>query len=401
MPQDNLSSGVVEREPIIRAEYAYNDENGDQLSETVAFPAPKEVIERLTTIIGTREIDMLAMDVEYSDGNITGFAEVIENLQENISPEELNDLTQKIAGMDRHGQHILVNALDLFRRGDSEGLWNTVESIAQTPEPERSAEPEKRNLEGYEELFSVRLDGVTEIVAEKKGADMPYMLCDASRNNILGVKEYRNGIVSDDYLEIMREFTRRINVRLDGLDLGRVYRGSPFDDYRLTAMDCVPGGMDTDLTGKVVVIKPDSLSPEFRSRSFQLALTTGGFGCSPGARGRAVYCTELYSGDKARWERDDILGVASEGVIPKWAKEKLAELQNKPTERESVLAKIKEARDQPKQPRKPKSKGKPERSCDRQETQRLSPRVSCIRFVCAMRLRDTSGQGRRPRRNRT
>jgi hypothetical protein len=158
----------------------------------------------------------------------------------------------------------------------------------------------------------------------------------------------------------MREFTRRLGVRADGLDLGRVYRGSPLDDYRLTAGDCAPGGMDADLTGKVVVITPDVLAPEYRSLSFQLALATGGFGCSPDARGQAVYCTELYSGDKSRWNRSDILGVALADVIPRWAREKLAALQDKPAARESVLAKIKEAREQPKPKRKPKSRGKSE-----------------------------------------
>jgi hypothetical protein len=157
------------------------------------------------------------------------------------------------------------------------------------------------------------------------------MLCDAARDNAFGIETYQNGITGIDYLEIMREFTRRLNVRLDGLELGRVYRGGSLDDYTLAASDCVPGGMDTDLKGKIVVIKPERLSPEYRSLSFQLALATSGFGCEPDARGRAVCCTELYSGEQARWNRSDILGVASEGILPAWAKLKLAALTEQRT----------------------------------------------------------------------
>jgi hypothetical protein len=113
--------------------------------------------------------------------------------------------------------------------------------------------------------------------------------------------------------------------------------------------------MDTDLTDKVVIIKPESLSPEYRSLSFQLSLATSGFGCKPDARGRAVYCTELYSGEQSRWDRSDILGVASDDVIPKWAKEKLAVLECKAPQKESVMKQIREAKTAPKQPRKSKS----------------------------------------------
>ena len=63
-----------------------------------------------------------------------------------------------------------------------------------------------------------------------------------------------------------------------------------------------------------------------------ISFAMGGFGCSPGARGRAVYFEELYSGERCRWDASDVLGVANPEKIPDWAKEKLREYEKKRTE---------------------------------------------------------------------
>ena len=167
---------------------------------------------------------------------------------------------------------------------------------------------EQTLINGYAILQSVKLDGVELIVAEDKGADKPYLLYKGTKDNPLGVMEYRLADAGSDYVTVMREFVRRLGVSLDSLNLDRVYRGSPLTDFTVTAEHCVSGGMNENLTGKVVAIRAESLAPEFRSLSHQLARVTGGFGAHPNARGRAVFCTELYSGSQDRWERSDILG---------------------------------------------------------------------------------------------
>ncbi|MDR2088646.1 MAG: hypothetical protein LBP73_04750 [Clostridiales Family XIII bacterium] len=201
---------------------------------------------------------------------------------------------------------------------------------------------DKRIIDGYTELYAVRLDGAEEIVAENLAATDQYRIYTFTRNNPL-IAEYCVAFACDDYLKVMREFVRRLGVRLDALDLERVYRGSPLADAPLLPEDCAPGGMDADLTGKVVAIKQESLAPEFRATSHQLHLATGGFGCAPKARGRAVYCTDIYSGKQVRWERYDILGVIAEDALPQWAREKLAALRD-PANRESTLAKLREGK---------------------------------------------------------
>ena len=218
---------------------------------------------------------------------------------------------------------------------------------------------EKRTIDGYAVLHAIRIDGAEQIVAEK---DSYYRLYRGERVSTLGIEEYTTVFENRDYLKAMREFTRRINGALDNLGLDRVYRGSPLVDYPLAAEDCVPGGMEADLRGKVVAVRAEVLSPEYRACSHQLMLATGGFGCSPNARGQSVFATNLYSGEENRWNRSDILGVVAENTLPDWAKGKLAKLRV-PAPKESVMGRIQAAKAQPEQERKSlkSHKSEPER----------------------------------------
>jgi hypothetical protein len=91
-------------------------------------------------------------------------------------------------------------------------------------------------------------------------------------------------------------------------------------------------------------------------------LATGGFGCSPNARGQSIFAKNLYSGEENRWSRSDILGVVEENTLPDWAKGKLTKLRE-PAPRESVLGKIRAGKSQlDEENRAPKShKSEPER----------------------------------------
>lgn len=169
------------------------------------------------------------------------------------------------------------------------------------------------------------------------------MVCDCTWDNPFGVDEYKNGVVGDDPVELLRIFTDRLSERMDAIEAERNERGIPFET--LTAADCVPKGMDTDLEGKVVVIKPEKLSSEYQTIDHQLALVTGGNGSRPNARGRAVFAKNLYSGESSRWERQDIAGVLLPARMPSWGYEKLAKVR-KSDQRESVMEKLRQGKTQ-------------------------------------------------------
>lgn len=83
-----------------------------------------------------------------------------------------------------------------------------------------------------------------------------------------------------------------------------------------------------DIKEKIVVLDHRAMKEAYWSTENQLWLAFGGSGCSPNARGRAVYATCLYDGDIARWDREYIIGVLKDEFMPDWAKEKLEEIQN-------------------------------------------------------------------------
>jgi hypothetical protein len=186
---------------------------------------------------------------------------------------------------------------------------------------------DKRIIEGYEEKISIQLAGKYVIFAEKPNDEFPYLVCTAQSNNPLGLEEY-NGIKSDSFIEAMREFSDRVDGLVSQIETERRESGLPFQT--LTATEhCLPESHKADYEGKLVIIKPEILSPEYRSAEHQLALATGGFGCNPDSSGRAVYVKELHSGKECRYNRNQIAGLADPQKIPNWAIDKLLEAHKK------------------------------------------------------------------------
>lgn len=92
------------------------------------------------------------------------------------------------------------------------------------------------------------------------------------------------------------------------------------------AEHCEADASKLDYKGKVLVLSPDTLRESCWSPRDQLWLAEGGFGCSPSARGRAVYASCLGDGERTRWNREDFIGPIKEEFLPDWALEKLTEL---------------------------------------------------------------------------
>ena len=187
---------------------------------------------------------------------------------------------------------------------------------------------EKRMAGDYEIIQSVHI-GDREIVVGEKQADtdsLPYLVAYYESNAIIG--RYYDAVGSDDFPEIMEIYGQRI---MEQAQKTRAELSKPkiqgIDNSPITAEGCTPISYDDDLHGKVIVIKPEVLRPEYRRATSQVKLCIGGFGASPHSRGTAVYCTEVYSGRQARFERRDILGVLKPENQPQWVKHYLLVLQ--------------------------------------------------------------------------
>jgi hypothetical protein len=185
---------------------------------------------------------------------------------------------------------------------------------------------EKRMVDTYEVKHAVCI-GDKEILflEDGKSPSIPYMVCNCTWDNPLGIEQYSEGVVSAGYLEMMAEFISRATAQIEAVKAERAKITVPLEP--LTLKHCVPDDAGESIEDKVAVIRQEFLRPEYRTADKQLVLITGGFGSQGKARGRAVYVVNLYSGKESRWNRSDILGVIKPECMPDWAKERLRQIE--------------------------------------------------------------------------
>ena len=188
-----------------------------------------------------------------------------------------------------------------------------------------------RIVDGYEIKHAIYI-GNKEILfgMDETKPDAPYMVCDCSWDNPLGIDRYEKAVGSSDYFEMMTEFVARAQAQLEAVKAERVETPIPL----FTKEHCKQNDYSQSIENKVVVIRPECLLPEYRTAVKQLVLATGGFGTHGNARGRAVYTVNLYSDKEARWNREDILGVLKPEFMPDWAAEKLKQVCEKRSSKE-------------------------------------------------------------------
>lgn len=185
---------------------------------------------------------------------------------------------------------------------------------------------EKRMIENYEVRQSFMLGDREIVLAIDKDAEMPYLLTDC-RATAFGKTQFENSVVSDDYLELVDEFTQRLTKQMEQIKQARQSLG--VSHLPLSSAQCVSRGVSENIEGRVVIVKASAIRPDLATADHQLVLATGGNGCRPNARGTAVFCTNLSTGEHGRWERYDIEGVADVEQLPQWAKDAATRLQNK------------------------------------------------------------------------
>jgi hypothetical protein len=190
---------------------------------------------------------------------------------------------------------------------------------------------------GYEVQSSMRIAGQEILLGINMDADNPYLVCTAESNDLL--VSYTDAIAGDDYLEMLQEFIGRVNKNIDTVRAEREAINLPAALF--TAAQCNMA-QEQDLRGKVIAIKPQALSPEYRRGDQQLMLVSGGFGASAHARGRAVYGYRLSNGQTMRVNRNQVLGIVTD--LPKWAKQRLSQIRQQIEKERKHKAKEREGR---------------------------------------------------------
>ena len=177
---------------------------------------------------------------------------------------------------------------------------------------------EKRMIENFEVIHSLQI-GAREVVVGVS-PEQEFMCCFCTQDGML--EHYADAMVSDDYLEIMALYADRLKQQVSVLRAQRNTIHVP--SAMLREGQCFPMNSETDITGKVVAIRPDSLRYEYQQADRQLILVTGGGGAHSNARGSAVFGVNVFTGrNTGRWERRDILGEVRPECLPQWVKDRL------------------------------------------------------------------------------
>ena len=185
-------------------------------------------------------------------------------------------------------------------------------------------------MENYSILDRLYLGSREIVLGMDKEDKLPYMVCDCTYNNAFGVAWPSAAVATDDYLEALEIFTDRVREQIE--QVRDELEQFPFDLTPFTEDDCMIADRDTGIVGRVVVMKPESLRPEYQYAPYQLIYAEGGSGAG-GGRGNAVFGTCLATGEKGRWERYNVLGEIRPERMPEWAEEKLEEHLHRQRER--------------------------------------------------------------------
>lgn len=96
----------------------------------------------------------------------------------------------------------------------------------------------------------------------------------------------------------------------------------------LNTSACIYGSRNDDYEGKLMVLRPLSLSEEYRTSENQYFFADSGLGCNPDKRCGEVFGRFLIDGEATQFRRGDFLGEADSYGLPEWAKQKLQELND-------------------------------------------------------------------------
>ena len=183
--------------------------------------------------------------------------------------------------------------------------------------------PEKRRAGSYEITQRIAIGDREVVLGVDEKNEIPYICAFYTDNGILGA--YTDCMVADNYVEIVELFAERVKEQC--VKIREEQEKITVPREIITADMCLTLKGDENLEGKVVAVRAESIRPEYRSAEHQLIFVTGGFGARGGARGRACFCRNLYSGKRSRWDRCDIQGEVKPEYLPEWAKECLVKIQ--------------------------------------------------------------------------
>ena len=171
----------------------------------------------------------------------------------------------------------------------------------------------KRYAGDYEIIQSMSIGEKEFVLGENMNAvnGKFYIAANYESNELF--ERYTDVVYSCDYVEVASVFAQRLSEEIKRLQVGRCDLCMNI----LNKNDCLPIGNETFI-GKIIVLKPEILSPEYRNEHYQIMRCTGGNGARADGLGTSVFCTELYTGENMKYRRASVLGILKEDCYPAW-----------------------------------------------------------------------------------
>ncbi len=182
-----------------------------------------------------------------------------------------------------------------------------------------------REISGYRIIEHVVI-GETEIVTAENENSAPgyrYMCGELVRDGcIMTIKDCK---ASGEYSDVLVLFGEKIKDRAEKIRDRQAAERSAAGTSGTMDQKSVHMITDADsLEGRIIVIKPENLRPEYRRITHQLKLCTGGFGSRPYSVGRSCFCVNLFSGETEKFFRSDVMGTIDRKDLPEWAERTLS-----------------------------------------------------------------------------
>ena len=172
---------------------------------------------------------------------------------------------------------------------------------------------QKRKAGDYTVIQSMKIGEKELVLGENMNAADGnfYITANFESNEIF--ERYVDVVYSCDYVSVAAVFAQRLSDEIKRLQVGRCDMCMNI----LNENDCTPIGGET-LTGKLIVIKPETLSPEYRNEHYQIMRCTGGNGARADGFGTSVFCKEMFTGDELKYRRASVIGILKEDCYPAW-----------------------------------------------------------------------------------
>jgi hypothetical protein len=165
-------------------------------------------------------------------------------------------------------------------------------------------------------------------IAEDHRREYPYMMCVyESEGRMFPMCETLHCF--DNYPEALCAYANKISECAKMLEERRASIVGVQDPSCLKEKDVEVVSWDQSIRGRVVAVKESSLMHGYRDISHQLYFVYSGFGVEANSRGRACYGWNLYTGEKCRIERPDVMGIVPEDKLPEFAKKTLETVKEK------------------------------------------------------------------------